>query len=291
MSDGIRIRLSSIVIATLLLASPCVRTQNPPGAPEGLPSCDQSCQNASGSCHWRLALYLLHGFESALPECLGMKGTSLSNMPPISRVLLAIKELDIAIANPTGISQDLVALRMEKGAAYINLAHLYVGDRDMHAAAEAFRDAARVYHSISLGQGGSPERYELVSRVASGLIRAGVPLESIDLMQSLPPSYPDRLYLTAEALFSLSNRSEAAKFYELWIASGCQSGISMITDDEYGKRWALLLSKTPGTQTKCEQLPMELRSRLETLRSQFQHPDNIPAHSYPAILFPEHAGS
>jgi len=255
-----------------------------------LGACEETCPTSPGRCHWQIAQYLFHGGEATLPPCFDSRQTSVSDLKPTARVLLGIQQLNLALANPSGITRSLLAVHMEKAAAYVNLAHLYFEAHDSQAASAALGSAAREYRSILSDLTNEPSQ-ELIDRLASGLIRAGAPLDAIMALERLPVSDSSRSYLAAEALFSLGDRSGAALYYETWIAGGCQSDIYMVTYNEYGRLWTLLPLKRPSTQTRCEQLPAELRVRLETLREQFRHPDNIPRNSYPSVPFPDHADS
>jgi hypothetical protein len=278
------IRLEFLAIAALLIPVSALHLQASSSPPAQLPSCDAHCPESHGFCHWRLAVFFLRGIEAELPQCVSAQLSALKNLDSTHRILLGIRELDAAISNPAGIEQPISELQLEKGGAYIDLAHSYNAAGDMQSAQAAFRNAVGVYQSIETGKGTS-SRDGIAGRIASGMIRANDPMAAISSLQNLPQSNPDRLYLTAEALFAVQNRADAAKYYELWIKNGCNSHLYMLTDDSYGEKWSLLLLKQPTKQSKCEQLPAELRSRLETLNHQFGHPNNIPAHSYPATLF------
>lgn len=278
-------RLGFFTIVALLIPASTLLPQARSSSDVQLPSCDGHCPGSPGFCHWRLAVYLLRGTETEFPQCVVAQLGALKSLDSTQRILLGIKELDASISNPAGIKQPIGELQFEKGGAYIDLAHSYESAGDLQSAQTAFRNAVSVYHSIEIGKGTSSGGDGMAGRIASGMIRAGDYTAAISSLRNLSESNPDRLYLTAEALFALQNPADAANYYERWIKSGCNSHLYMITDDSYGEKWSLLLLKQPAKQSKCEQLPAELRSRLETLNHQSGHPNNIPVHSYPATLF------
>jgi hypothetical protein len=251
-----------------------------------MPSCEDSCQSSVGFCHWRLAIYLLRGYETELPQCIRAQLNDFKNLQASPRILLGIQELDAALANPAGINQPSNDLLLEKGGAFIDLAHSYMETGDLRAASDSLKKSVRVYQTVKLDELDHLQRDELTGRIASGMIRAGDPLAAIDYLRNLSPTSPDLPYLTAEAFFALQDHADAANYYELWIKDGCESRPYMLTDDEYGEKWSLLVSRRPANQTKCEQLPEELRLRLKTLLVKFGHPNNLPVNSYPAIVFP-----
>jgi len=280
---------TAMVLAALFVPRPLVTSPGENSGQRQISSCKGSCPALAGFCHWRVALYLLRGYESGLPTCVTIDRSLISTMPLKDRFRLGIEELNQAIADPSGVDAEKVSLEAEKAAAYIDLAHSYLGSGDDELGGEAFENAVQIYRTMRPSQTNASDAPDSVAAVASGLIRAGAPLKALELLRSLPERSPDRLYLSAEALFTLQDRAGAGVYYQQWLDSGCRSELFMLTHDSYGKEWALLLPKSPKVQTKCEQLPAELRSRLEGLRDQFGHPDNIPSHSYPASLFPDHA--
>jgi hypothetical protein len=281
------IRLGFLAIAALFVASLGSQSHERQSSTVHMPSCEDSCQSSLGFCHWRLAIYLLRGYETELPQCIRAQLNDFRNLEAGPRILLGIQELDAALASPAGITQSMNDLLIEKGDAYIDLAHSYIATGDFRAASDSHKKSVQVYLTVKLEQVGSTQRDEVICRIASGMIRAGDALDAMGYLRNLYPTSPDRLYLTAESLFALQDHADAANYYELWIKDGCKSRPYMLTNDEYGEKWSLLLSRQPANQTKCEQLPEELRLRLQTLRVKFGHPNNLPVNSYPAIVFPE----
>jgi hypothetical protein len=258
--------------------------------PSTLPAaCEKVCSIPSGLCHLQRASYLLHGRQDSIADCVRSDIPALDALALIPQTLLGIQELDSAIANPSGVTARLIDLRFEQAGARIALAHLYLREGDINGADRAMKEAGTLYLSLFEEERRSAAFTESGPKIAAGLLRCGMATEALRVLSALPAGSSGRAYLSAEALFSLEDRQAAAQSYEQWIASGCQYDVVMLLDDQYGRRWTLLLQSKPLRQTRCEQMPQELRSRLETLNEAFHHPNNLPAQSYPGVLFPARA--
>lgn len=252
-------------------------------------ACENACSIPSGLCHFQRASYLLHGREDSMADCIRSDAQLFDTLAPITRTLLGIEELDKVIANPSGVTGRLIDLRFEQAAARIVLARLHLNARETDDAERAMKEAGTVYLSLFQAERGSSTFAESGPKIAAGLLRCGMATDALRVLSALPPGSSARAYLTAEAFFSIGDRQAASQSYEQWIASGCQSDVVMLLDDEYGRRWTLLLTSKPAKQSRCEQIPQELRSRLETLNQLFHHPNNLPVRSYPGDLFPASA--
>jgi hypothetical protein len=278
-----------LIICFLLGSSLSAGAQSAAPPIEQGSSCVVSCIVSSGLCHHQRALYFLRGYEYSLPKCLLSDLHSLPHAEDVSRIKLGLHELEVAIANPSGLAETNMQLRIEKAEALTALAYAQISSGEPGPAGQSMDQAAAAYHVLVREEGESREFEALIPRIAVGFIRCGRAADALSLLIRRRPNDPDRLYLWAEASFSIGARKDAARTYEDWIAGGCQSEVTMLTNDEFGVRWTLLFSKKPEHLSRCEQLPSELRTRLETLRQQFHHPDNLPPHNYDAMLFPASA--
>jgi hypothetical protein len=96
------IRLGFLAIVAFLIPTSPLRPQASSGSPAHLPSCDGHCPESQGFCHWRLAVYLLRGIETELPQCVSAQLGALKDLDSTHRILLGIQELDAAISNSAG---------------------------------------------------------------------------------------------------------------------------------------------------------------------------------------------
>jgi tetratricopeptide (TPR) repeat protein len=205
------------------------------------------------------------------------------SMDAISRFRLAIEELDLAMADKTWSSKDVLHMQFDKAATEISLGRAFIEAGDLQLAGQAFQQSADIYEKLAASLDDSPNSHLSLVEVSAGLIRCGKPLNALKILARLSANDDDGLYLRGEAMMVMGDRENAAALYEKWISTGCSSHLAFLADDEFGKRWSFLLNMKPKDQTKCEQLPQELRSRLETLRTQFGHPNNLPVRSFPSV--------
>jgi hypothetical protein len=282
--------LKTIIVCVLLFlgGSAVAQQSGSLGAESLLPNCDASCVPSPGICHHQRAAYLLRGFEYSMPECLLSQVRSLSRAGEAPRIEQGLVELEKAISDPSGLRATRTELQVERADALISLAYAQIRATQPRLAGETMKRAEAAYQAIVEPTGESQEVKPVLPRIAEGLIRSGAIPGALTLLTRLPPSDPQRLYLWAEALFSIGAREDAANGYEQWIVAGCSTP-TMLTDNEFGEQWTLLSSKKPANLKPCEQLPKELRTRLETLRQEFHHPNNLPAQNHEGILFPARA--
>lgn len=278
--------LSVIGAISIFSFSFCVSGQDKPLQQEKQQDlCNKECIKSIGLCHLQTALYLIHGRDPAESECLRTELSSLDTLEERPRLLLGIKELNSVIANPSGINVELNVVELELANAKIELAHTFFDTGNIDDAEKAMKEAGEVYLRLYKEK----KSQDVALKAVTGLLRSGMTIDALKILSEFSPTDPNRSYLMAEALFSIGNRKSAAAQYEHWIKLDCQSEAIMILNDEYGKRWSLLLLSKPKKQSPCEQLPQELRSRLETLKQQFGHPNNLPVRSYAGTLFPTQA--
>ena len=281
-------RIKNMVFAVLFGAAVLTVVQGQLSQAGPLASCEKSCSISPGECHLQKAGYLLHGYEKSVADCVRPEFPFFEALSPVARTVLGIKEIDAAVANPVGLEKYMNDLRLEQAGARIALARLYLKEEKTEAAKSSFLEAGSLYLSFFQAARGAANFVELGPAIAGGLLRSGMPVEALEVLKVLPESSA-RAYLTAEVFFSIGNRQAAAENYEKWISSDCQFDPVMLLNDEYGRKWTLLIQGRPSMLSRCEQVPQELRSRLETLNEVFRHPDNLPARSYPGILFPARA--
>ena len=281
-------RIKNIVLPLLFSAALLAVIQGQLSQAAPLGSCEKSCSISIGECHLQRAGYLLHGYDKSAADCVRAEFPSFDALSPVARAVLGIKEIDAAVANPGGLEKYVNDLRLEQAGARIALANLYLKEEKTEAAKSSFVEAGSFYLSLFQAARGSANFVELGPAIAAGLLRSGMPVEALEVLKALPESSA-RAYLAAEVFFSIGNRQAAAENYEKWISSDCQFDPVMLLNDEYGRKWTLLIQASSSKLSRCEQVPQELRSRLETLNEVFRHPNNLPARSYPAILFPARA--
>jgi tetratricopeptide (TPR) repeat protein len=251
---------------------------------ENLSRCKSRCANLTPECNVRIAFYLIHGTDMSDTSCPEIRSNKISRLEGLA---LAIKFLGRAIANHKGTGVKLSVLHLDKAAVYIEMGQLFTQSGRFSKASTAFQRAVLTYRSMRLQAKRSKDE-ELLLAISSGLLRAGKAVESLSVLSDVEYKRADKAYLSAEAYFSLGNREAAAGLYEQWVGLGCKSKTTMVLNDEYGSRWALLISSKPEVQNPCEQLPTEVRSRLETLKSQFGRPKNLPARNFDVEFLPEH---
>ena len=249
------------------------------------PACDLDCSNDSGTCHLQRAQVLLSGDEGDSLGCNRGLAENDAKLSQDDRLRRSIVELDEAISAGDLSLTNLTTAKFDKAAALVVLGGKQLALGDPAGAEHRFSDAALIYMSFLNASTTNPTP-ELLSRIAVGLFRCGRPVQAFEAIDHLQSHSSDREYLTAEALMAIGQRKLAASAYEDWISSGCVSRLSMLADDEFGERWLFLPLRTPREQTKCEQMPTELRSRLSTLHTEYGHPANIPQRSFPSEPFP-----
>jgi tetratricopeptide (TPR) repeat protein len=275
-----------LVVGAITIFSFCANGQdNAPQKETGQDVCNKECVKSVGLCHLQKALYLIHGRDTTEIECIRTELHSLDALEEVPKLLLGIKEINAAIANPLGINVELSSIKLELAGAKITLAHTFFDLGNIDDAEKAMKEAGEIYLTLFKEK----KSQSIVLKVAAGLLRCGMTIDALKILKELPPTDPNRNYLMGEAFYSIGDRKNAANNYEDWIKLDCQSEAIMLLNDEYGKKWSLLLLSKPEKQSPCEQLPQELRSRLETLKQQFGHPNNLPIQSYPGTLFPTRA--
>lgn len=267
-----------ICIVTMLLLS--VR-----GWAQVKSDCDSDCSHKSGACHLERAQLLLKGDVGDSSVCSQAFAKTLETMSREDRLRRSVLELDEAISAEDVLPSDLTMAKFDKAAVLVVLGGKQLSVGDPTGAEHRFSDAAAIYMGL-LNASTVDAPSEQLSKIAVGLLRCGRPTQAFEAIDRLPSRSADREYLTAEALMVIGQRKLAASAYENWISGGCASRLSLLADDEFGERWVFLPLRTPRDQTKCEQMPSELRSRLSTLQTEYGHPDNIPQKSFPSEPFP-----
>jgi hypothetical protein len=232
-------------------------------------------------------MYLLgrHEYDFSTSRCIKAEHASLDTLDPIGRTEQGIRELEAVVSQPSGVVLSQTELRLEMAAAKTALSKLYLASGNLVKADRTMQDAVASYLLLSPKDNGASTSQSLITKIAIGLIRCGKGLDALRELNRLPINNPDRAYLSAEIFFNLGSREISADKYEQWIALGCKSELVMLTNDEYGSNWTFLLEPKPKDFGLCEQLPVELRSRFDSLFQQFAHPNNLPTKNFPSILF------
>ena len=283
-------RLVFLGVSILVVSASAFAQAPPQVGGEKLASCEKLCPDIPAvTCHIDRALYLLRGWDAAMSPCVEAEMHSHKNLVrSISGILLGIQELNESTAIASG--KDLTKFQLYEAAAQVELAHAYIDAGDTQSANEALQQAAERYLTLFKTMEKFPDFPATGHKIASGLIRAGRPVDALTVLSRLPPDDSERLYLWAESLFSMGARAAAAMAYEQWIAAGCQSDLAMLADDEFGPAFTFLVFPGPTNQNKCERMPEELRGRLRGLQGEFFHPNNIPAKNTPSTPFPAREG-
>jgi tetratricopeptide (TPR) repeat protein len=270
-----------MIRSSLLIAALMAGTQS--AVAQIGPACAQSCSQDPASCHYERSQFLLTGHADMSSPCMREFEQATKKMDRATGLDQTVQELDQAIiALPPG-SDKITTLKLEKAAALIALARMRLQADDLIAAEVYLSRSADVYKDLLKSSAVRSNDAELRTQIAVGLLRCGRPLEALATLKELPPDNGERMYLRAEIFFALGEREEAASAYETWIAAGCVSELPLLSQDEWGEKWAFAYSITSKPQTKCQQLPSELRSRLDTLREEFGHPGNLPKHQFPGM--------
>ena len=242
--------------------------------PSGRQCCESKLQ-----CHFITAMMLLNR-----ASCTGLETKYVGVTDSVSRMKLAVEELEAAsrlLPEPKLVGEHVVDFHL--AGALLLLTRAYVARKEFALSQNTAEKAAAVYRSLATKAYDHKREPDYLERIAAGLIRCGKPLYAIPLLLQLPPGGTERLYLLAEVFFSIGDRERAALAYEQWIGAGCDLQLRMITDDEYGYRaWDLLMPKATMSLGPCGHLPNELRARLEDLREQYHHPNNLPTKNEPA---------
>jgi tetratricopeptide (TPR) repeat protein len=269
---------SSFLIAVLMIWAPFLAAQADS-------ECMRFCAQDPTSCHDERSQILFSGVTDSSSSCMRAYAQTTEKMDYATRLRTAIQELDQALSEATLGRDKRISFQLDKAAALISLAGTQLTAGDIEATQGTLSQAADIYKAIR-SAATEPGDAGLTARIAVGLLRCGKPLEALAALQDLPPHNGERMYLTAEFLNTLGQRKAAALAYENWISGGCVSKLALLSEDEFGEKWVFTVPMTPRVQTRCEQLPAELRSRLDTLRMEFGHPRNLPERTFPAEPFP-----
>lgn len=240
--------------------------------------------DANGVCHMRIANYLLHGNRAQTESCRLIAMGEVRSMEPDAKTLLAIAELQLALDVGVDSAVQREEILFEQAAAYIRLSGQYDERADYERSTRSLDSSASIYLALFDRLSVRVDFAETVPRIVAGLLRCGRLSDALSMLEKLPEGNSAREYLTAEILFSRGNRRAAALGYEKWLASGCTFDEVMLMNDEFGlvsSRW--LLSR-PINQTRCEQIPLELVTRLDSLNRWYGHPANLPKRRFPAII-------
>jgi tetratricopeptide (TPR) repeat protein len=256
------------------------------------------CSSDGWRCHDERATALLFG-----KWCSDGQEKVVTAMDLASKLRLGILELEMEASlhpNPNDVQEQNIQATI--GGAEILLARIYMQQDRFEQAEVELSKATKVYRQLVTNiladayphqTPPDPEveqhrRVDLLLDIAVGLIRCGKQLESIALLAKIPSNDKERMYLRAEALFSMGDRADAARVYEEWINMGCHYRLRMFTDDEYGyPAWTILWNmgtRRVNKTSPCENLPPELRARLEDLRQRYDHPKNLPSQNRAPII-------
>jgi hypothetical protein len=251
---------------------------------------DDICKAFDGSmqakCHYRRSVFLLHDTYDANDRQFLPDLDTINSMAKRERLLLGMAELKVVSDDPTGINLPRYGVELEQASARLSLAYYYERNRDF-SAFERERELARQQFLALFTQASSsePDKLRLAPTIALRLLRCGASADALRVTSALNENDSARDYITAEIQFSLGDRKGASESYERWLKSGCEYEPMMLLSDEYGKKWGLLLRSQPSNQKRCEQLPTEIRTRLENLYEIYGHPNNLPKRSFPATIF------
>jgi tetratricopeptide (TPR) repeat protein len=248
-------------------------------------TCEQACSRNYAECHYEHAQVLLTGTRQDASDCLRLYEKNIASMDNLKRVQESVTELDAAIIGESWPEATKTRLQFEKAASLIAEAGMQVNRGEISVASAALSRACDIYvaqASSQINQGND----DTTAQLATGFLRCGRPISGLETLNRLQKNSSEKMYLTAELLFAIGQREEAAVAYEKWIAAGCISPLDMLSKNEFGEKWTFMYMTSPPGQTKCQQLPSELRIRLETLQGEFAHPANLPKKSYPARPFP-----
>jgi tetratricopeptide (TPR) repeat protein len=232
-----------------------------------------------GICHFSIAMSLLGRNSQLQPECLNKQKVSFPTNGSEDEIRLAIGELETAKRTAFSVSPESIDLF--RAGAFIELGQTYLRRGDTTRAEEAFSSAQNIYRTLLQ----AAPRPDSIAAIAIGFLRSGDPKDSIIAAAELNQHSPMRTYLIAEALFSLGDREGAAREYTAWIDTGCASPLIAMTNDDYGEGWWTYLFSNDKSLGACEQLPAELRTRLEALRDQTGHLGNLPKSNKPPPLY------
>jgi tetratricopeptide (TPR) repeat protein len=248
-------------------------------------TCEETCPHSIKECHYeRAQIFLYRAILGAPLACSMIKSSELNALGKLERQVLGIEELSNAVGQLSEKSAKYYKWKLELASAKIELAETYRNKDDYEDFINILDEAGCIYFSIAEQTVHSNNSY-LIRTAAIGLIRTGRSLDAVRILKAWSTDDPERSYLIAESLFSLGNRSAASTEYESWISTGCNSKLALIVNNGYRDTWTFLPSRQAADLSLCEQLPMELRSRLENLHRQYGHPNNLPRKSIPSDLF------
>ncbi|MBX3281993.1 MAG: hypothetical protein KF756_05895, partial [Acidobacteria bacterium] len=258
-------------------------------AQDSVTVCASMCSK-DGDCYFEKAMYSLHGYEYSDRDrlaCLDPEYKKETDaLPQLARTINGVRDLESAVKDPIRTHLTKRDLLFELAAAKTYLSQVYFETNDLQSAERSMTEASDIYLSLADLNKNEKNAGTLIPKIVAGLLRCSKPVAALKVLSQLPGDSADRAYLTAEIYFSLGDRKLAAKAYEDWITLGCSDQLFMSLYDAYGQRWMLMYKKSNKKQSLCRQLPLELRTRVEALRMQFGHPNNIPVQGDPAKLFP-----
>ncbi|HMJ09082.1 MAG TPA: hypothetical protein VK468_08755 [Pyrinomonadaceae bacterium] len=249
--------------------------------------CERLCLNSVVQCHFKKANYLLRNrvaINDDIAQCIADEFEK-SKLEPPARLRLGVAEMEKTMAQPGGLPLTRTELGLMLADAKVSLAHRYLESNELESSEAFTKEAVNLYISLIPKDSDTAKSQDLVLRIAVGLIQCGRSAEALKVIHKIPTGNAAVAYLSAEAFFALASRGLAAAEYEKWINLGCKSEFMMLLTNEYHEQWTFLGRTEPPGLTICEQMPTELRSRLETLRRQFGHPNNIPERSFPGPFY------
>jgi hypothetical protein len=263
-----QVRLAAAFMLVLVVACSDLGQQHSEEIANPYDRCKQFLTNEEkvkpGEFHVRLAGLLLGAFGDNIPGCWPAGVQDLTDKGGVPRYARALEELKLAEANPEGLAsdyqkyleRDFAQAYLYLGTEYVQQAASHSSSQDMKKGDELLSTVAERYEKLLATQ---PDIKKEVEFVTKGFMLSGRPLRALQYLLDVEPivakGNPGVYRLAAEAYFALGNEKAAGLEYEKWI------GADGIRQDRY--------LHTPEDEA-------ELRSRLKSLYSRWDHPNNIP---------------